>query len=390
MKTKGLSVSILSSFPFPEGKATANRLDIFAKEFAKNKYVKRVNIIAIGKNEKIVKNYKEKIDIHNILHSKNAKNKIIKRFFNEIICAMKIFKKLKNIKTDILIVSIPSPLLLLPIILNHSFLFLVLDIRDATWEYLSKSKIQLMIKKILLWILRLSLRKVKLISVTNQYERKSISKITQKKILIVPNGISIAKFKSISKNYRISKNTKLQISYIGNVGIAQKLDILLELAKKLNEIKISVIGDGARLEHLIKKKKSMKLKNINFTGLVNNKKAENYIVNSDILFLQIGKEYRTAIPSKIFEYVAAGKKALVGLPNKSASTKLLSKFNGITVFKTGDLEDLLSKLRLIQNTKLSKKDIKNNITILRNEYIRDKISSKFVKDIIKIYKKEYK
>ena len=59
-------------------------------------------------------------------------------------------------------------------------------------------------------------------------------------------------------------------------------------------------------------------KNINFLGLISWYNLLPIYSNSDILFLQINKNYETAIPSKIFEYVMTGRPIIACIPNGAA------------------------------------------------------------------------
>ena len=46
-----MKIMIVTSFPFPEGKATANRVKVFAQELIKTDFIKEVVIIAASSNK---------------------------------------------------------------------------------------------------------------------------------------------------------------------------------------------------------------------------------------------------------------------------------------------------------------------------------------------------
>ena len=105
---------------------------------------------------------------------------------------------------------------------------------------------------------------------------------------------------------------------------------------------------------------------------------------SDILFAQIGKDYVSAIPTKIFEYIAAGRRVLLGLPNEGIAKNMFSSFDGVEIFKSGDIDDMFTAYRNLLNNKFSKKDIANNLIKLKLEHLRENHTNLMIKSIDKI------
>ena len=128
------------------------------------------------------------------------------------------------------------------------------------------------------------------------------------------------------------------LSYIGNIGIAQELDSLLELAKVFNDsLGINFIGDGASLKALQFKCKQEAINNVKFFGEVSPDEVPQYMSSADILFAQIGQNFSSAIPTKIFEYISAGRKILLGLPEGPAK-EIFKNFYGVEIFHTHMVE----------------------------------------------------
>ena len=100
-----MKVILLNSFPFPHGKATANRLIIFAKELLKIQSFKEVSII--GVDEEFSQNVIESIKFVNIKHKKNEKFFFL-RALNEIFLSLKLWNRILKEKPDVLLISIPS------------------------------------------------------------------------------------------------------------------------------------------------------------------------------------------------------------------------------------------------------------------------------------------
>ena len=92
-----------------------------------------------------------------------------------------------------------------------------------------------MLKMVLEFLFKLASSKADILSVTNKSEAAIVKDIQGIDPVIVPNGISNKQLNEISKSvHRLSTDYKnLNMSYIGNVGIAQELDILINFAKKI-------------------------------------------------------------------------------------------------------------------------------------------------------------
>ena len=125
---KNIKITILSSFPFPNGKATANRIDIIAKRLSKISIVKKIDIISANPKSANTEIYLDKINIQNVKSKNIDKSKLIKRFFSELILSYRLYKREKKINNEILIITIPSILILLPFLLSKRKNSIILDI----------------------------------------------------------------------------------------------------------------------------------------------------------------------------------------------------------------------------------------------------------------------
>ena len=63
--------------------------------------------------------------------------------------------------------------------------------------------------------------------------------------VVIPNGIEEKKFKILSKISSIKNlDSKLNVLYAGNIGIAQKLSTIIDCADQLNNFNFKIIGEG--------------------------------------------------------------------------------------------------------------------------------------------------
>lgn len=375
-----MKISIITSFPFPNGKATANRVRIFAEELLKSKHIDYINIICSSNEANQQITFTNNIKIHNINSNPINKNNYIFRALSELLISTHLWRAAKKTQSDIYIVSIPSILLLIPIIFFKKPKLLVLDVRDAVWTYFSDGFFNNMLKMVLEFLFKLASSKADILSVTNKSEAAIVKDIQGVDPVIVPNGISNKQLNEISKSvHRLSTDYKnLNMSYIGNVGIAQELDILINFAKKnIDNLSINIIGDGAKLKYLKTLTKKEKIKNINFYGAVSPESVLKFIQNADILFAQIGSDFSSAVPTKIFEYIASGRKIILGLPNGPAKD-IFKDFYGVEIFNTGDIDEFQTAYDKSINTSLSNVEIQSNLDHLKKNYVREKSMNDFL------------
>lgn len=212
-------------------------------------------------------------------------------------------------------------------------------------------------------------------------------KYDNEKMTLVTNGIDdfiLDYFGNREVNIQIKE--KYQILYAGNLGIAQDIKILVDLAKKRNDIEVLLLGKGSQ-ENLIKEKiKELNLKNINLISSVPRNELLKFYEKADILFLQLKdiKMFEKTIPSKIFEYLATQKPILYGVEGV-AKEILMKEFNRKYYFKANNIDDLEEKLDLVINDIEAKTYLKPDIEKLRNSYSRKILSQKYAMLIEKVF-----
>ncbi len=138
--------------------------------------------------------------------------------------------------------------------------------------------------------------------------------ISSDKIVWISNGTDI-------KNSKINKlkkldNTKFNVVYTGTLGIANNLDVLIDVAEHLKQkenIYFTLIGDGPLKKHLIEKAKLLKLKNISFLPSVCKDEIFNYLACADLLYVGLKDlplyKYGMSM-NKIFDYMSVKKPIL--------------------------------------------------------------------------------
>jgi glycosyltransferase involved in cell wall biosynthesis len=378
-----MKVAVVTSFPFPNGKATANRVRVFAEEILKVSSVSIVEVVCCSDQQSNTSVFTQYIRVSNIQVAPLNKNRLISRAIHELRLAAKLWARARATDADLIIVTIPSILLLVPVVFSKRENLIALDVRDAVWTYLGEGIMSRIASSIMKKIFFLAAKRAKIISVTNSQEAKHVESITGIKPLVIGNGISKIRFDEMrSLDVKPLKNV-IKLAYIGNVGIAQEIDRLLYFAKETPDLEITIVGDGAKLEELQAQCIVDGIHNIVFTGFVPPDVISRYILSADILFAQIGLNFRSAVPTKIFEYVASGRRVLLGLPEGPAR-EIFANFHGVEVFNVGDNKGFKASYKKLLETEFNEEMRWSNLHILEQRYLRENNAKNLIQAIEEI------
>jgi len=194
------------------------------------------------------------------------------------------------------------------------------------------------------------------------------------------NGISDIRFQEleeISSNQKnFSKTGSISFAYIGNIGQAQKLDSFIKLITKHQLINLKIVGSGSDLRRL--KLIFKNFNNIEFVGKIDWNGVKETYKNTDFLFARIGSNYETAVPSKIYEYISAGRPIIIAA--KGIAADFSCQFYGVHIVDPDNIKDLELIINKIVKSpyRLKISEIKKNRELIEKMYIRDKSISNFL------------
>tara|TARA_Y100001970_G_scaffold279324_1_gene386444 strand:- start:273 stop:1445 length:1173 start_codon:yes stop_codon:yes gene_type:complete len=373
-------ITIVTSYPFPGFAATSNRVMAFAKVLSSQDNV-RVSVIGPGPD---LIDFKHSTKIHSfkVYSSKNS-NFTGNNLFSRAISEIKAFINLKNLvlqkSPNLIIVTIPSIFLLGISLFISKKIPIIIDVRDLVWEYfLKKSFLYKAVGKFIKVISIRFLKQADAVTVTNNKEFDILKNdlITP---IIIRNGLDQNRLDQLStmKKEKKENRHKINITYAGNVGLAQKLDTLIFASREFSNIETTIIGGGKDLNRLKKYVNENKIINVSFTGQLDWEDIIPYYTKTDIFYLQIGKEFASAVPSKIFEYLAIGKIVIISAPLGPA-TQLATIFKGVKIVKPEN-EKLLKKLiKTILQTDYIKNDYSSNKKLIEKYFLREEQSKKLL------------
>jgi len=369
------TVNFLTYYFVPENTAATNRVVAMVKELEK-KY--KVNVICATEKGKAQKNSKVKftdnVDIYYVDQRMYDGEKFYTRALHELWYAGKIALKSNRVKSDVKITTAPS-MFLIPMVTMFVRGKKIIDIRDLVWDYMSAGS---MFSKVLKFnissLMKQSLKTFDFVSVTNDHEVEWVkSNIGKNDVAKITNGIEEQNFLELSALSAV-ENEKFTITYVGNVGIAQNIETLVDAAKNLKDIQVNIVGEGNRYKFLKAYAKKNQISNVEFFGKVPRDKMIDFYNSSSLLFAQLDAKFKAAMPSKLYEYASTGLPIIyAGL---GEARNFVDKLENCTTIDPGDsklLEDAIAKY-LERDIKLSSK----NREFIQKNFIRETQSLKLV------------
>ncbi len=370
------TINFLTSHFLPENTACTNRVVSLIKELEK-KY--KVNVIALTEKGKFQKedkvSYSDNIDIYYVNQKVYSDKNFVLRAYYEIIYISKLIKTANSIHSDITIATAPY-MFMIPLVAFRIRGKKILDIRDLVWEYIAeKNFIKKIIKFSFKTIMKPSIKRFDQVIVTNDREVKLLQeKYVTQNIDTVYNGISLERYEELIKIDKLNSD-KFTVTYIGNIGFAHNLQLLVSVAKELKEINFVIIGDGMELEDIKEYAIKNNITNVEFTGKLAWDEIKPYYENSTILYAQLQERLLSAMPSKLYEYASTGLPIIYGGTGQAVS--FVNKLEQSVIIKPDNFAELKNIVKEMQFKKF-KISMKNRALVEEN-YLREISSKKFTK-----------
>ena len=321
------------------------------------------------------------------------KNKFIKRFFKDIEYGKELSQHISEIKPDV-VISGNCPTLAQEYIIkscqknNSKFVIWVQDFYSHAVKLLLKKKLSFFsfpISFLFEYLEKKQLQKANsLIIISNDWEQKLLSwNINNKKIKYIPNWGDIKNIEYLEEkpssflDENFLDKAKFRIIYTGTLALKHNPQIITNIAAKNKNIEILVIGTGTGFQQLEKMKNIPS--NIKLLPLQPFEKMNHILNSADALLAILNEEAsKFSVPSKILNYLCAGKPIILSAPKDNLSTKIINESKSGKSFEPNDLEGINNFLKIL----LSDKDLKKKYSLNAREYaVKNfnikKISSQF-------------
>ena len=228
----------------------------------------------------------------------------------------------------------------------------------------------------------------KIIAVSKGIKARICNKgIPENKLAVYTNASNLEHFtpRSPSKEFcdKYDLEGKKVIAYLGTMGMAHKLDFILQSAKKIDDpnIMIIIIGEGAEKENLKKIKDELGLMNVMILDGISKEQVPEFLSLIDIALVNLKRTdlFLDVIPSKIFENAAMGKPILLGLQGETKD--IIEKYKAGLAFIPEDENDFLEKLELLAKNEEVYTQCVEGCYKLAKDYNRKKIAGDMLETI---------
>lgn len=342
----------------------------------------KINVICISEKGKKPNDFKfsENISVYYVYQTKEYDSeKFFTRAIHELWYALKLSLKSNRFPSDIVIATSPQ-MFIIPTVSLFTRGKKIIDIRDLVWEYIdARGLYTKVVKMTLTALMRVSILRYRYITVTNNHEYEWVIKNiknAEDKIEKITNGIEIYKFEEL-KSIGHKEVHPFTLTYIGNVGIAQNIKVLVDIAKKIPDMQINIVGEGNKYKELKEYARKNQINNITFFGKVHRDKIIDFYQNSSVLFAQLDEKFKAAMPSKLYEYAATGLPIIyAGL---GEARKFVNGLENCTTINPGDVKALEIAVKKYKESPVQISE-KNRDFVYEN-FIREKQSRKMV-DIV--------
>ncbi len=233
----------------------------------------------------------------------------------------------------------------------------------------------------------------KVVAVTDAFKTNLINRgIEAEKIEVVTNGSNLELFYPREKDADLLTELHLEgkfiVGYIGTHGMAHSLDFIVNsiLHVKDKDIHFLFIGDGAVKDNIVTMAHSLGLKNITFLDSISKEKVPKYLSIVDVSLAPLKKDdnFKTVIPSKIFEASAMLKPTLLGVEGQAQ--EILEKYYAGVCFEPENQEDFINKVLGLKNDKHLYSACQVGCKLLAYDFDRKKLAKNMLQIISKLTK----
>lgn len=229
-----------------------------------------------------------------------------------------------------------------------------------------------------------------IVAVGEGYKQKILEKVdVAARISVITNGVDLSQFAPQQPSGEFRRRWGLAgrfvCSYVGTIGMAHGLDVVLRAAKILREIDrrdicFCLVGNGAERQRLEREAEAEGLQAwVSFTGRLDKSNMATVLASSDCMLVHLKKcdLFETVIPSKIFEAMAMSRPIVMGVRGESADIVRRAGC-GIDI-EPDNASDLVAAVcRLSDDRRLYESLCQNGRRFVSEHYTRDAFAAVYL------------
>ena len=202
------------------------------------------------------------------------------------------------------------------------------------------------------WLERLTYRKAAVVtSITRAMCEKIASRTDPKKVVLIPNFVDLSDTVEIPRENAFAAEHNLSgkfvMTYAGNMGVPQKLGVMIELARRIPTLTVLMIGGGGDAARL--KEQAKGLKNVLFVDYQPISRMNEIYAASDLFYVgQDPKACADGIPSKIYR-ILGHRKPLIVMTSESSDLAVFVKDSQSGLLINEDYDRVSDMVRTLMN-----------------------------------------
>jgi glycosyltransferase involved in cell wall biosynthesis len=212
-------------------------------------------------------------------------------------------------------------------------------------------------------------RSDRVVVVTSAFEDYLVKhwRVPRKKIAVIENGVETDLFSpeaGTSLQEELRTGGKFVVSYIGTMGMAHGLEVIIQSAAQLQEtnpeVDFLIVGEGAEKERMIAMAAASNLRNLRFVDQQPRDKVPAYIRASDVclVLLKNSDLFKTVIPSKMLEFMSCGRPVILGVDGQARA--ILEEACGGLAIEPENAAALASAIRYLAANRETARELGNN------------------------------
>ena len=194
---------------------------------------------------------------------------------------------------------------------------------------------------------------------------------------------NVKEISSIRKDLDIEE--KILFLYGGNIGVAQDLDNLLNLASNLKDQKnifFLLVGEGTEFDRLSNKIIKEDITNMSLIGSVSPLEFQKIVAASDVGLISLNRDFRTQnIPGKIMSYIKSKKPMLASINEDNDMFDIVHNKSGYVVLNGDNTTFIKYAIKLAGDKDLRGRMGKNGHDLLHEIFSVESASAKILKKL---------
>jgi hypothetical protein len=231
---------------------------------------------------------------------------------------------------------------------------LLLDVRDLTWEYAmadnGAKRLARIIATVYGKLVGAAAGRATLVSCVTSPQSDAVIRLKPRAhVTVVPNGLSEDMWASLRMPAPVGRSGRYRFLYAGNIGRAQDVVQLLDIARCSQEVELQFAGDGPQVAEL--EAELLSVDNARYLGRLNapDLRAAYEWADALVACLRPDGPFQSAIPSKLYEYSATGR--LLVFVGEGAGAQETTRLHGYAMREVSDtgvseIIDLIRERRL--------------------------------------------